>query len=163
MSPHPHTLHSTLLKYRIKLIAPSNRISLSIFPQPKVALRTQMSTLKHNIRHQQAQLHSLENTLLRGPRPLPPGAFTSPPLSPADLIDSPPPSSFSNGHGSSRMSRRNSYEVLQTLAGPESSLPLPRRASRTFGEENGIKEGIPTEGSPSKQRAASPTRTLSRT
>ncbi|TCD69491.1 hypothetical protein EIP91_007421 [Steccherinum ochraceum] len=122
-----------------------------------------MSTLKHNIRHQQAQLNSLENTLLRGPRPLPPGALASPPFSPGELVESPPPpSSYTNGHsGSSRMSRRNSYEVLQTLAGPDSSLPLPRRESRNFGEENGIREGIPM-ASPTKQRAASPTRTLSR-
>ncbi|KAH8103945.1 hypothetical protein BXZ70DRAFT_888773 [Cristinia sonorae] len=128
-----------------------------------VALRTQMSTLKHNIRHQQAQLHSLENTMLRGPRPLPPGVFTSPPTSPAELGDTPPPpSAFTPpSHSStSRISRRNSYEVLQTLAGPDSSLPLPRRESRNFGEENGIREGIPV-GSPTK-RAASPTRTLSR-
>jgi len=76
-------------------------------------------------------------------------------------MDSPPPSSFGSNHAStSRVTRRNSYEVLQTLAGPDSSLPLPRRESRNFGEENGIKEGIPT--TPSKQRAASPTRTLSR-
>ncbi|KAI0091600.1 hypothetical protein BDY19DRAFT_931298 [Irpex rosettiformis] len=32
-----------------------------------------MSTLKHNIRHQQAQLQSLENTIRSGPRPFPPG------------------------------------------------------------------------------------------
>ncbi|THH27176.1 hypothetical protein EUX98_g7007 [Antrodiella citrinella] len=124
-----------------------------------------MSTLKHNIRHQQAQLHSLENTLLRGPRPLPSGVFTSPPTSPNEFMESPPPSAFGTNHtnhaSTSRVTRRNSYEVLQTLAGPESSLPLPRRESRNFGEENGIREGIPM-SSPSKQRAASPTRTLSR-
>ncbi|KAI0923633.1 hypothetical protein AcW1_006531 [Taiwanofungus camphoratus] len=123
------------------------------------AIRTQMSTLKHSIRHQQAQLQTLESTILRGPRPLPPGLLNSPPLSPTDLdLNSSP------GHSSSftpRLQQRNSFEVLQGLAGPESSLPLPRRDERrsSFGEENGIREGIPTA---SGKRAPSPTRTLSR-
>jgi len=62
---------------------------------------------------------------------------------------------------SPRVQKRNSFEVLHGLAGPESSLPLPRREerSRSFGEENGIREGIPTS---SWTRQQSPTRTLSR-
>ncbi|KAI0358243.1 hypothetical protein OH77DRAFT_1421553 [Trametes cingulata] len=115
-----------------------------------VAIRHQMSTLKHNIRHQQAQLNALEKEVLRGPRPLPPGIFNSPPMSPAEL-DSAPPSSYTP-----RIARRSSYDALQGLAGPESSLPLPRRDS-----ENSIREGIPT-SSGSGNRSSSPTRTLSR-
>lgn len=133
-----------------------------------------MSTLKHNIRQQQAQLHNLENTLLRGPRPLPPGVFNSPPMSPDELDDPPSSSGRSHSHNPStassssyttRMQRRSSYEVLAGMAGPDSSLPLPkanggaRRSS--FGEDGGIKEGIPVT-SPTK-RVSSPTRTLSRT
>ncbi|KAJ3476541.1 hypothetical protein NLI96_g11085 [Meripilus lineatus] len=145
-----------------------------------------MSTLKHTIRQHQAQLHSLENTLLRGPRPLPPGILNSPPaLSPSELDSymsisppySPPnpgPSSYP-ANGTPKLQKRNSFEVLSGLAGPDSSLPLPRRDSRGSlrpqfgvnglngaGEENGIKEGIPMGMSPSK-RASSPTRTLSST
>ncbi|CAL1714338.1 unnamed protein product [Somion occarium] len=118
-----------------------------------------MSTLKHNIRQQQAQLHNLENTLLRGPRPLPPGTFNSSPLSPEYDQFSPQPSSSSP----TKMARRTSYEILSGLAGPDSSIPLPRRDTRSssFGDENGIKEGIPTSGF-GKLRPPSPTRTLSR-
>ncbi|KAI0664465.1 hypothetical protein C8Q70DRAFT_948223 [Cubamyces menziesii] len=123
-----------------------------------VAIRNQMSTLKHNIRHQQAQLAALEKEVLRGPRPLPPGIFNSPPMSPAELDAATPPSSFTP-----RIARRSSYDALQGLAGPDSSLPLPRRDSdrKLFGEENGIREGIPTP-SGSGNRSSSPTRTLSR-
>ncbi|KAI0332752.1 hypothetical protein GY45DRAFT_1273463 [Cubamyces sp. BRFM 1775] len=123
-----------------------------------VAIRNQMSTLKHNIRHQQAQLAALEKEVLRGPRPLPPGIFNSPPMSPAELDAATPPSSFTP-----RIARRSSYDALQGLAGPDSSLPLPRRESerKLFGEENGIREGIPTP-SGSGNRSSSPTRTLSR-
>lgn len=60
-----------------------------------------------------------------------------------------------------RLQKRNSFEVLHGLAGPDSNLPLPRRDERrlSFGEENGIREGIPTM---SGIRSYSPTRTLSR-
>ncbi|KZT07329.1 uncharacterized protein LAESUDRAFT_736553 [Laetiporus sulphureus 93-53] len=138
---------------------PSSRNSIGRSASPgitlsddNVAIRTQISTLKHSIRHQQAQLHSLENALLRGPRPLPPGILSSPPLSP-DELDRPP--------SPPRMQKRNSFDVLHGLAGPDSSLPLPRREERrrSFGEESGIREGIPTV---SGMRVPSPTRTLSR-
>ncbi|KZT69308.1 hypothetical protein DAEQUDRAFT_765615 [Daedalea quercina L-15889] len=131
--------------------------SISVQDDP-VAIRNQMSTLKHSIRHQQAQLQTLENTILRGPRPLPPGIFHSPPRSPTELDQM----STSGGQNMSpRLQKRNSFEVLHGLAGPESSLPLPRREERrpSFGEENGIREGIPTT---SGTRSQSPTRTLSR-
>ncbi|KAL4249868.1 hypothetical protein ABKN59_002032 [Abortiporus biennis] len=143
----------------------------------QVAIRTQMSTLKHNIRQQQAQLHTLESTLLRGPRPLPAGVISSP-TSPSDYdFISPSSNSYfsqastaststspSSFNPTPKMQKRNSFEVLQGLAGPDSSLPLPRRDSRanSFGEENslnGITEGIPTGVN---KRAQSPTRTLSR-
>ncbi|KAH9832640.1 uncharacterized protein C8Q71DRAFT_713927 [Rhodofomes roseus] len=121
-----------------------------------VAIRNQMSTLRHTIRHQQAQLHSLENTVLRGPRPLPLGMLNSPPRSPTELDLA---STSGSTYMSPRLQKRNSFDILQGLAGPESSLPLPRRDERrlSFGEENGIREGIP-----SGTRAQSPTRTLSR-
>ena len=128
-----------------------------------------MSTLKHTIRQQQAQLHNLENNLLRGPRPLPPGVFNSPTLTALELEGPyPTPSGTTSGSSSPRVSaatkllRRTSFEVLQSLAGPDSNLPLPRRDQRasSFGEENGIREGVPT-ASPSK-RADSPTRSLHR-
>ncbi|OBZ74086.1 hypothetical protein A0H81_06269 [Grifola frondosa] len=110
------------------------------------------------IQHTHAELFpltALENTILRGPRPLPPGILGSPPD-----FDSPSVSGQSNHM--LKMGKRNSYEALQGLAGPDSNLPLPRRDERrlSFGEENGIREGIPT-GS-SGRRTASPTRTLSR-
>ena len=116
-----------------------------------------MSTLKHNIRHQQAQLTALENTILRGPRPLPPGILGSPPTSPAEL-DSVTSSSSSYAQ---KLARRSSYDALQGLAGPDSGLPLPRKdRNMSFGDENGIREGIPT-GSGSN-RSSSPTGTRSR-
>ena len=147
-----------------------------------------MSNLRHSIRQQTAQLHSLESIVLRGPRPLPPGMINSPPSSPTDSFFrlspshrasdmSLPPSSF-NGT-TNNVSRRNSREHLYGLAGPESSLPLPRRdPSRTRNGSgggfddgmNGIKEGIPSSfGSTSSahphtpKRQSSPTRSLSRT
>lgn len=145
-----------------------------------------MSSLRHTIRQQTAQLHSLESIVLRGPRPLPPGMINSPPSSPTESSfnhSSPyrtsdmslPPSSFNAG----AVNKRNSREHLYGLAGPESSLPLPRRdPSRTRsisgggldGSVDGIREGIPTSfGSPSSthphtpKRQSSPTRSLSRT
>ncbi|KAG9224140.1 hypothetical protein CCMSSC00406_0006808 [Pleurotus cornucopiae] len=123
-----------------------------------VALRNQMSTLKHSIRQQQAQLHNLENIVLRGPRPLPPDT------SDIMLSSPPPPSSFSPVPTATKVKRRSSYDVLQGIAGPESSLPLPRREA----EENGIQEGVPMSfgvgpSSPTSfKRASSPMRTLSR-
>ncbi len=66
-----------------------------------------------------------------------------------------------------KVSRRTSYEVLHGIAGPDSSLPLPRRDVSSL-EENGIKEGVPMtfgvrSASPtSYKRVSSPTRTLSR-
>ena len=140
-----------------------------------VAIRTQMSTLKHSIRQQQAQLHNLENTILRGPRPLPPGVFNSPPMSPNEFDDPSSSSSRSHSHTPSsstfpsspllKLQRRSSHEVLSGLAGPESNLPLPRPNANgrrgSLGEDGAIREGIPAL-SPSK-RVSSPTRTLSRT
>lgn len=136
-----------------------------------------MSTLKHTIRQQQAQLHNLENTVLRGPRPLPPGMLNSPPMSPDELdLEQSPSPGRSHSHNPSvgspsqaiKMQRRSSYEVLSGLAGPESSLPLPRQSGTgvrpgSYTEESpmSIREGIPFT-SPSK-RVSSPTRTLSRT
>ena len=129
-----------------------------------------MSTLKHSIRQQQAQLHNLENTLLRGPRPLPRDVFNSPPMTVGELdmaYSATNYSGASSGSSSPNMTakslKRSSFEVLSSLAGPDSNLPLPRKDKRasSFGEENGIREGIPIY-SPTK-RAESPTRSLNRT
>ncbi|KAF5373336.1 hypothetical protein D9615_007383 [Tricholomella constricta] len=125
-----------------------------------VAIRNQVSTLKHTIRHQQAQLHSLENILLIGPRGLQDtfNEMTSP--------TSPPPSSYTpTASTSTKVKRRSSYDILHGIAGPESHLPLPKRDGP---DENGIQEGIPMSfgvgpSSPqSYKRASSPMRTLSR-
>jgi hypothetical protein len=145
-----------------------------------------MSNLRHSIRQQTAQLHNLESIVLRGPRPLPPGMINSPPPSPTDSTFrshsnsdsmSLPPSSFNMTI--SNLTRRNSREHLHGLAGPESSLPLPRRdpsrprnvSGGGFDDGmDGIKEGIPSSfGSTSSahphtpKRQSSPTRSLSRT
>lgn len=133
-----------------------------------------MSTLKHSIRQQQAQLHSLESIIIRGPGPLPPGfmASSNHVSHPSDdVLDiSSPPSSYNANFTTPKMKRRSSFDVLQGLAGRDSSLPLPRRESVTPGfKAEGIPEGIPMDfGSLSNtrdpvKRISSPTRTLSRT
>ncbi|KIY49933.1 hypothetical protein FISHEDRAFT_65051 [Fistulina hepatica ATCC 64428] len=96
-----------------------------------------MSTLKHTIRHQQAQLQNLENMLHSSPRPLPPAQDNAT-----------PPSSYisSTISSTSKMQRRSSFEVLQGMAGADSSLPLPKRDNL---DDNCIREGIPTSSSPS--------------
>lgn len=140
-----------------------------------VAIRNQVSTLKHSIRQRQAQLHSLENVTLRGPRPLPPGFMTSSThsrYSSEDVLDiSHPPVAYNNSFSTPKMQRRSSFDVLHGLAGPESSLPLPKRESITpiLKVADGIREGIPMEfggsSSPHRdflKRTSSPTRTLSR-
>lgn len=133
------TIHSTLA---------SNQI---------VAIRNHMSQLRHAIRHQQAQLQHLEQLLQRAPRQ-PISSSYSPPPSPtlSDIMS-----------GAPTMKRISSRDALQNLAGPDSSLPLPRRERDVFGQDGGIREGIPMEfGSSSSgstiKRNSSPTRTLSR-
>lgn len=154
---------------------------------PVVALRQQMSNLRHSIRQQTAQLHNLESVVLRGPRPLPPGMINSPPSSPTDSSfhshrnSDPflPPPPLNMATSMSTMSKRNSREHLYGLAGPESSLPLPRRdPSRTRNISggglddgmDGIREGIPSSFNSTSpihlhtpRRQESPTRSLSRT
>lgn len=140
-----------------------------------------MSTLKHTIRQQQAQLNTLENHVRIGPRPYPPElndnyldrTDSSPPMAYSNgTIPSTPPSSFSMVNGvakDTKIKRRSSHDVLQDLAGPESSLPLPLRREGTDGLLNGvsgIREGVPMTFSVSTpthyKRQSSPTRTLSR-
>lgn len=132
-----------------------------------VAVRNQVSTLKHTIRHQQAQLQTLENIIRVGPRPYAPELSDDSIM--ASTSSTSPPSAFATPIVSpaTKMKRRSSYDVLQNIAGPDSSLPLPL-PKRDGLEENGIREGIPmtfgvTSVSPtSYKRASSPTRTLSR-
>lgn len=145
-----------------------------------------MSNLRHSIRQQTAQLHNLESIVLRGPRPIPPGMINSPPSSPTESSfhshrdsDMSLPHSPNMASGMSNMNKRNSREHLHGLAGPESSLPLPRRdPSRQRNVSgggldegmDGIKEGIPFSFNPissahlhTPKRQSSPTRSLSRT
>jgi hypothetical protein len=126
-----------------------------------------MSTLKHSIRHQQAQLHHLENLLQLAPRmpmSLSNTSNSSPPPSPlpADPADHAP--TTPNGKV---VRRRSSFDILHSLAGPDSNLPLPRREPGTLSQD-GIREGVPMDfgagpTSQSYKRQSSPTRTLSRT
>lgn len=135
-----------------------------------MAVRTHISTLKHNIRQQQAQLHTLENVVLRGPRPYPPGIMSShsPSSSTVDLSgESTAPSSFSHGQPSTptKLQRRSSFDRLHNIA-PDSSLPLPKRENMRA--EGSIREGVPMEFGVSDaksghhKRVSSPTRTYSR-
>jgi len=138
-----------------------------------VAVRNHISTLKHTIRHQQAQLHNLENLVSREPRPLPSGfmssSHSSRPSSDDVLDISPCPVSYTTNFSTPKMLRRSSFDVLHGLAGRESNIPLPRRESATpILKRDGIREGIPMDfgASPSNginlKRMSSPTRTLSR-
>ena len=132
-----------------------------------------MSSLRHSIRHQQAQLNNLESNLPKATRRM---SITSPspppsPLPPNGRI-SPMSPDLSTPSKSSK--RRSSYEILQGLAGPEASLPLPRRdiavPPSPFGGDS-IPEGIPVDHSngavsPTEashnRRKSSPTRSYSR-
>ncbi len=126
-----------------------------------------MSTLKHSIRHQQAQLQNFENLLQLAPRmpmSLNTSSSSSPPPSP--LPPDPSDHSATTPNGNVKVRRRSSFDILHTLAGPDSNLPLPRREPGSLGQE-GIREGIPMDFgvgpiSPSYKRQPSPTRTLSR-
>ncbi|KAF9454359.1 hypothetical protein P691DRAFT_692489 [Macrolepiota fuliginosa MF-IS2] len=151
---------------------PSSRSSLRShspsysFDDP-VHVRNQISSLKHTIRHQQAQLHSLENIIRAGPRPY--SSDLSMSMSSDDtatLVASPsaPPSAYAVPT-SKKAKRRSSYDVLQGIAGPESNLPLPKRVDDA--NDDVIREGIPMSfGSPpailAARRPSSPTRSLSR-
>ncbi|ESK89330.1 hypothetical protein Moror_16248 [Moniliophthora roreri MCA 2997] len=123
-----------------------------------VAVRNQISSLRHSIRQQQAQVHNLENVILRGPRPYADISFsdsmsTSTPASPSLSI--------------AKLPRKSSFEVLSSIAGPDSGLPLPV-SSNGLDDNGGIREGIPMTfgvGSTTPthhKRPSSPTRTLSR-
>ncbi|KAK7012851.1 hypothetical protein R3P38DRAFT_3402288 [Favolaschia claudopus] len=122
-----------------------------------VAVRNQVSSLKHSIRQQQAQLQKAENMLLRGPRPYP-----------SELSDPIQPLPATSPTSPSKIARRSSYDVLSGIAGADSNLPLPRRDTSSVPLED-FKEGVPMSFSnggpsspPSSYRTGSPTRTLSR-
>ncbi|EIN03857.1 hypothetical protein PUNSTDRAFT_109006 [Punctularia strigosozonata HHB-11173 SS5] len=174
LSPPPRSASRSSSRTSLR----SGRHSPSVSLDDPVALRQHLSTLKHSIRQQQAQLHKYETELLRGPRPLPP-EIMSPSTSPTLEISfshssssSSPPSAFSPASPATKLSRRNSYDALQEIAGPESSLPLPlprnSASSSNLRQDGGIREGIPMDfgvGSATPthhKRVSSPTRTLSR-
>jgi len=123
-----------------------------------------MSTLKHSIRHQQAQLQNLENIIQRTPRmSMSISTSSSPPPSP---LPDPPPSDIPPTTPNRNVRRRSSFDILQSLAGPDSNLPLPRRDPGPLSQD-GIREGVPMDfgagpSSQSYKRQSSPTRTLSR-
>ncbi|EAU90405.2 hypothetical protein CC1G_00789 [Coprinopsis cinerea okayama7 len=137
-----------------------------------------MSSLKHSIRQQQAQLQNLENFVRVGPRPYPsdlreelndnldmypPSSYTSSPrhVSSSSLSMSssgPPPSSFvapgspstspTTSTAAFKMKRRSSYDVLHDLAGPDSNLPLPKRTDSSMGHHHDSENGVIREGVP---------------
>jgi hypothetical protein len=134
------------------------------------------------MRQQQAQLTKLEDELLRGPRPIPGGPLGSMESPSTSTLTSPInhydhqyehqrslSGSSANGH---KLTRRASRDVLEELAGPDSSLPLPMQNNRFNSstsslQNDGIREGRPMEfgastASLSSKRTPSPTRTLSR-
>ncbi|KAN0130877.1 hypothetical protein V8E53_011255 [Lactarius tabidus] len=169
-----HHHHSSTLTAGILLHSPSrpssaasNRSSRARSPSlaldDPVSIRQHMSTLDHTIRHQQAQHQNLKNILQRIPR-LPLTASTSSPPSspPPDLPPSDVPPTTPNG----KIKRRSSFDILHSLAGPDSNLPLPRRDPGSLSQD-GIREGVPMDfgagpSSQSYKRQSSPTRTLSR-
>ena len=124
-----------------------------------------MSTLKHNIRHQQAQLNNLENVVRNSPRQYVPELIEDHPMASSSTSSTPPISFVPNVPTTTKMKRRSSHDVLLNIAGPDSSLPLPKREPA---DENGIQEGVPmtfgvSSANPSLyKRVSSPTRTLSR-
>ncbi|KAH6915765.1 hypothetical protein BKA70DRAFT_469573 [Coprinopsis sp. MPI-PUGE-AT-0042] len=151
---------------------PSSRTSnrthnTAISLDSSVAVRNQMSTLKHSIRQQQAQLQNLESSFRTSSR-----SYPTEPLDETFEMDAPvfssrqgsssgaaPPSSFvspgspstspsTSSLATAKMKRRSSYEVLQDIAGRESNLPLPKRSESSLGmnsplENGAIQEGVP--------------------
>lgn len=129
-----------------------------------------MSTLKHSIRHQQAQLQNLENLLQLAPRiPMSlnnTSSNSSPPPSPLPDPSDIPATANAATTPNGKVRRRSSFDILHSLAGPDSNLPLPRREPGSLGQD-GIREGVPMDfgagaSSQSYKRQSSPTRTLSR-
>ncbi|KIJ55301.1 hypothetical protein M422DRAFT_199441 [Sphaerobolus stellatus SS14] len=155
MSSPPSTLLSPRSQAVPSISRPSSRNSMrapSPITEDPVAIRGQMSSLKHEIRQKQAQFNTLETLLLRGPRPLP----ASPPTSELALS---PSSSSPN-----KIQRRTSWDALSsyTANGPESRIPLP-----VNGRQDDIREGVPLDfgvssATLSPKRASSPTRSMSR-
>ncbi|TFK17296.1 hypothetical protein FA15DRAFT_676175 [Coprinopsis marcescibilis] len=190
---------------------PSSRSSFrthspSISLDSPAAVRNQMSSLKHSIRQQQAQLNNLESIVRVGPRPYAPdmldelndnvttnstgstnGSYanynyaaassSATPPPPSAYVSPPPVSTSPTSTAAIKMKRRSSYDVLQNIAGPESSLPLPKRVESSLSLNDmdagsgTIKEGVPMSfgisppngtSPPFSKRIPSPTRTLSR-
>jgi hypothetical protein len=124
-----------------------------------------MSALKHTICHQQAQLQHLENHLHCAPR-IPMSTINNSNSPPPSPLPDPPPSDQRPTTPNGNIKRRSSFDVLQSLAGPDSNIPLPRREPGSLNPD-GIREGIPMDfgagpSTPSYKRQSSPTRTLSR-
>jgi hypothetical protein len=92
---------------------------------------------------------------------------TSPPPSPLpDPSDIATTATATTPTPNGKIRRRSSFDILHSLAGPDSNLPLPRREPGSLSQD-GIREGVPMDfgaGAPSQsyKRQSSPTRTLSR-
>ncbi|KZP24476.1 hypothetical protein FIBSPDRAFT_857165 [Athelia psychrophila] len=150
--------------------------ALSLVDDP-VAVRNHISSLKHSIRQQQAQLQTYENVILRGPRPYPPGINPSsmshsPAASTADLAsdtrtstasESTAPSSVRPTTPSPKIRKKSSFDSQDS-----EMMPPPRREWESM-KEGSIREGVPMEFgvAPASslghhKRVSSPTRTYSR-
>ncbi|EJD47933.1 hypothetical protein AURDEDRAFT_183690 [Auricularia subglabra TFB-10046 SS5] len=118
-------------------------------PDGAVGLRTQISTVKHEIRQQTARLQSLENALQRAPRPIPNLSPTSP---------------------ENPLRRRSSLNdaALAANGNYDSLIPVPARNRNSNTHQQGIKEGVPLESlqtnlaTAHRHGAGSPTRSISR-
>lgn len=99
-------------------------------------------------------MQNLENIVRSGPRPYGPELTDDSNYNMAASSSSPPSSYVIQSPTS--IKRRSSHEVLSTLAGPDSSLPLPKRDIMA---EESLREGIPFQAtfkrpsSPTKSRA----------
>ncbi|KAF7968697.1 hypothetical protein HWV62_29648 [Athelia sp. TMB] len=141
-----------------------------------VAVRNHISSLKHSIRQQQAQLQNYENIILRGPRPYPYGVMSnhSPATSATDLTsrdststsESTAPTSISQHGPPTTPPPKIRKQLSLESSNGDSITPLPRRESV---KEGSIREGVamdfgvaPASSLGHHKRVSSPTRTYSR-
>ena len=138
-----------------------------------MSIRNRVSTLKHTIRHQQAQLQTLENTLRRSPTPssspVKSASNSASDLYPERHSNAAAPGTISDSFSLKTQRRTSSFEILQNMAGPESLLPLPRKDGLGgLARTDSIREGVPADfnmdslNTSQTRRTSSPTRTLSR-
>ena len=102
--------------------------SPSLSPPKTVSIRHHMSTLNYSICHQQAQLQNLENLLLQLASRIPMSVSQYFQFS-ASLASTGPVGSRPNDPKweGQKVRRHSSFNILHSLAGSDSNLPLPRR------------------------------------